>query len=112
MIVSSVNPYCEMAISKEFRARSDSALEPAFDYIMRKGRKLDDQQLSSRLSKAQPQIQRMLADASTRAKAVLTPAQLRMLPVTPTLPGMARPGGAKPGAGGETQMIKIGGGGD
>ena len=100
------------AISKEFRARSDSALEPAFDYIMRKGRKIDDQQLSSRLSKAQPQIQRMLADASTRAKAVLTPAQLRMLPAAPTLPGMPRPGGAKPGAGSETQMIKIGGGGD
>ena len=67
------------AISKEFRAQSDSALEPVFDYIMRKGRKIDDQQLSSRLSKAQPQIQRMLKEADARARALLTPAQIKML---------------------------------
>ena len=71
-------------------------MEPVFDYVMRKGRKIDDSQLSSRLGKAQPVIQRMLADANTRARALLTPAQIRMLPVTPTLPGM--PGGARPGA--------------
>ena len=91
------------AISTEFKARADSAMQPVFDYVIRKGRRIDDQQLSSRLNKAQPQIQRMLVDAQTRAKALLTPAQLRMLPVTPTMPGAPgapgpRPGGAAPGA--------------
>ena len=74
------------AISQEFRARSDSAMEPVFDYVMRKGRKIDDSQLSSRLGKAQPVIQHMLADANLRARALLTPTQIRMLPAAPTLP--------------------------
>jgi hypothetical protein len=98
------------AISHEFRARSDSAMEPVFDYVMRKGRKIDDSQLSSRLGKAQPVIQRMLADANTRAHALLTPAQIRMLPVTPTLPGMNRatpPKADAPGGAG-VRMIKPG----
>ena len=101
------------AISREFRARSDSAMEPVFDYVIRKGRKIDDQQLSSRLSRARPQIQRMLADADTRARALLTPAQIRMLPVTPTLPGgITLPGAARlkadggAGAGTELKVIR------
>ena len=57
------------AISKEFKAKSDSALEPVFEYVLKKGRRIDDQQLSSRLGKAQPQIQRMLLDAQTLAGA-------------------------------------------
>lgn len=86
------------AISAQFRAQSDSALEPVFDYIMKKGRGIDDQQLGSRLSRATPQIQRMLKDADTRARALLTPAQLRMVPATPgTAPSM--PGGIRPPSG-------------
>ncbi|MGH7524016.1 MAG: carboxypeptidase regulatory-like domain-containing protein [Gemmatimonadales bacterium] len=97
------------AISREFRARSDSAMEPVFEYVIRKGRKIDDSQLSSRLSKAQPVIQRMLADANSRARSLLTPAQLRMLPVTPTLPGlnrMAPPKAGAPGVGGDFKVIR------
>ena len=75
------------AISKKFRAQSDSALEPVFDYIMKKGRGVDDGQLGSRLSKATPQIQKMLVDADVRARALLTPAQLRMLPPAPAKAG-------------------------
>jgi hypothetical protein len=70
---------------------------------MKKGRRIDDQQLNSRLSRAQPQIQRMLADANTRARALLTPAQLRMLPATPSMGGLlpgGRPGAAPGGAAG------------
>jgi hypothetical protein len=96
------------AISHEFRARTDSAMEPVFDYVMRKGRKIDDSQLSSRLGKAQPVIQRMLADANARARALLTPAQIRMLPVTPTLPGMPvnRPDKAGTPASGDFKVIR------
>ena len=87
------------AISKQFRAQSDSALEPVFDYIMKKGRGIDDQELGKRLSKATPQVQRMLQDANTRARALLTPAQLRMIPAAAPTPG-AVPGGARPPAAG------------
>jgi hypothetical protein len=87
------------AISKEFRARTDSALDPVLDYVMKKGRKIDDGQLQSRLGKAQPQIQRMLLDAQTRARALLTPAQLQMLPVTKPPAGMNAPAGRPSGAG-------------
>jgi hypothetical protein len=111
------------AISKQFRAQSDSALEPVFDYIMKKGRKIDDQELGSRLSRSTPQIQRMLQAANTRARALLTPAQLRMVPGPPPTPG-TMPGGAKPpaasganGNGGADVIVmpggvvKVGGGG-
>ncbi|MGH7581897.1 MAG: carboxypeptidase regulatory-like domain-containing protein [Gemmatimonadales bacterium] len=84
------------AISAEFRARSDSALEPVLDYVIKKGRRIDDQQLSKRLQRAQPVIHRMLIDADSSARALLTPAQLKMLPPTPTLPGVMMP---RPGAG-------------
>jgi len=105
------------AISAEFRAKADSALEPVFEYIIKKGRKIDDTQLSSRLSKAQPQIQRMLVDANTRARALLTPAQIKMLPVMANIPGLSVPAGGAKGAadksgGGATEvktplMVKI-----
>ena len=94
------------AISKQFRAQSDSALEPVFDYIMKKGRSIDDQQLGSRLNKATPQVQRMLRDANARARALLTPAQLRMIPAAAATPG-ATPGGAKPPAGSGSTMDKV-----
>jgi hypothetical protein len=50
----------------------------------------------------------MLADANTRARALLTPAQLRMLPVTPTLPGMPvnRPDKAGTPASGDFKVIR------
>jgi cellobiose-specific phosphotransferase system component IIB len=106
------------SISKDFRARVDSALDPAMEYVMKKGRKIDDQQLNSRLGRAQPQIQRMLADANTHARALLTPAQLRMLPATP-MPGGLTPRSAPGGSAGSAtsapdgvRAIKIGGGGD
>jgi hypothetical protein len=97
------------SISKELHARVDSALGPALDYVIKKGRKIDDQQLNSRLSRAQPQIQRMLADANTRARALLSPAQLRMLPATPSIGGLlpgGRPGAAPGGAAGGSPTIK------
>ncbi len=85
--------------------------------MLKKGRRIDDAQLSGKLGKAQPQIQRLLLDAQTRARAVLTPAQLRMLPPPTatrpmTMPNGARgamPSGAAPMGG--TTIIKIGPGG-
>ncbi len=107
------------AISKKFRAQSDSALQPVFDYIMQKGRGIDDQQLGSRLQKATPQIQKMLVAADAAARALLTPAQLRMIPAatgtTPASPGAGMQGAPKlPAAGGgsDVQVKKAGGGGD
>ena len=66
-------------------------------------------QLGSRLNKATPQINRMLADADQRARALLTPAQLRMVPAasggkaTPAPPptGAGMPGAPKLPGGGE-----------
>jgi hypothetical protein len=82
------------AISARFRAQSDSLLDPVLDYVMKKGRHIDDGELSGKLGKAQPQIQRLLIDAQTRSRALLTPAQLRMLPP----PASTRPMGMAPGA--------------
>jgi len=94
------------AISARFRAQSDSALDPVFDYVMKKGRGVDDGQLGSRLSKATPQIQRMLVDADAKARAILTPAQLAMIPP----PTGARPAGmGAPGAAGPAPAPKAGG---
>jgi hypothetical protein len=105
------------AISKQFRAQSDSALEPVFDYVMKKGRSIDDQELGSRLNKATPQVQRMLVDANARARALLTPAQLRMIPAAAPTPGAARPPAPGPGAAGAAAtppggtVVKVVGGG-
>ena len=97
------------AISKKFRAQSDSALDPVFDYIIKKGRGVDDGQLGSRLSKATPQIQKMLLDADARARALLTPAQLRMVPAATG----TRPSGAAGAPGrGVTGAPKLPGGSD
>ena len=96
------------AISKRFRAQTDSALEPVFDYIVKKGRNMDDQQFGSRLNKATPVIQRLLKEADFEARSLLTPSQLKMVPPAagpaPTgAPGMARPGSTP---GGEKTDVK------
>jgi hypothetical protein len=103
------------AIGAQFRARADSALEPVIEYALKKGRHIDDGQLNSRLGKATPVITRMSKAADVEARALLTPAQLKMLPVAPT-PGALPGGGMRAPSGGATggmpgaAMPDVGGG--
>lgn len=96
------------AISKKFRAQTDSALEPVFDYIIKKGRNMDDQQFGSRLNKATPVIQRMLKEADFEARSLLTASQLKMVPPAAGTAPTGMPGGARPpAAGGEKMEVKM-----
>jgi hypothetical protein len=87
-------------ISTKVRARIDTLLEPVYDYLLDKGKHADDAQLNSRLRKAQPLVTKMMADEAARARALLTPEQLKKLPASmlPTPPGgkPASGTGAKP----------------
>ena len=69
-----LSPLDEM--SKEYRARADTALAPLTKWVVRKGTRIFDQDLGQHLSAAQSALARVNAAFANRAQAVLTSAQL------------------------------------
>ena len=107
-------------IQADFKIRSDSVLKPLIDYILKKGKKLQDTELNPRMNKLQPQLNKMSLDMTKLAAQVLTPEQRKKLPasalgITP-IPGQGGPVAPPPGAGispqgaQEVRVIHSGGG--
>lgn len=98
-------------LSTTFRRSADSLLQPVVDYVVKKGKRVADQELSPRIAKAQPQIARLIAATSKSALALLTPEQQKKAPQTAApglMPGgraMTPMGAPAPGAGTKVEMM-------
>jgi hypothetical protein len=68
------------SISSEFRARIDTVLAPLAEWIVEHDAHLRDSELTRRLSKYQPRIQRCMLDALAQAVSTLTAEQRKRLP--------------------------------
>jgi Carboxypeptidase regulatory-like domain len=111
------------SIDTRFRQGADSTLGPLIDWVARHGKHIDDNGLSKRLNKARPVLNKLTADLTKEAVAVLTPDQRKKLPLSvlgvPPMPGMRPEGvGAPPTGkplpapgGGDVIFMKGGGGG-
>jgi hypothetical protein len=64
------------ALSSEFDARADTALAPLTRWVLRKGQRVFDQDLSKQLTPAQNALNRLAADYAKKAQGVLTAEQL------------------------------------
>lgn len=67
------------ALSKEYSVRADTALAPLTKWVLKKGRRVFDQDLGQRLSAAQGSLGKLNAEFAKRGQAVLTPAQVTRL---------------------------------
>ena len=100
-------------LSATFTATTDSLLAPVVEYVVKKGKRVTDQDLSPKMSKATQGISRATAEALTKATALLTPGQRALIaPMPGTRPGpmVAPPAGVEAPRGGG-MPIRIGGGG-
>lgn len=100
------------AINAEFTAKTDTLLAPVIEYVLKKGKRVTDQDLSPKMSKATTGISRATAEALTKAMALLTPAQrAKIAPAPGARPGMmAAPQGTGEGPRPGGAPVKIGGG--
>jgi hypothetical protein len=101
------------SIANDFHRTADSLLSPIVAYVVKKGKKVADTDLSPKLAKAQPLIAKAMAAATAKANDLLTPTQKLLMPAS--APATGAPPGAKPGApgaptGGETKPPAAGGG--
>jgi len=67
-------------INTEFRAQVDSALAPLVAYVVSKGTKVQDGDLSDRIAKLQPGLKKIVSKATARVSEVLLPAQRSRFP--------------------------------
>jgi hypothetical protein len=67
------------SLSREFNARADTALVPLTNWVLKKGRRVFDQDLNQRLSPAQAALAKLSVEYSKKAQTVLTSAQLTLL---------------------------------
>jgi hypothetical protein len=63
-------------LSDEFNVRADTALAPLTHWVVRKGQRVFDQDLSKRLTPAQNALNKLTADYAKKAQTVLTAEQL------------------------------------
>jgi hypothetical protein len=101
------------AIANDFHRTADSLLAPIVEYVVKKGKKVADADLSPKLAKAQPLIAKSMGAALGKATDLLTPAQKMLMPAGTPGVGLPAGGPARPGAGGggEKPVIQAGGGG-
>jgi hypothetical protein len=71
------------AISREYDSRADDALRPLRDWLVRKGTRVFDQDLSPKLSQARAALAKVQGEYDKRAKAVLTSEQATRLGMLP-----------------------------
>jgi hypothetical protein len=83
------------SVAADFHRTADSLLAPIVEYVVKKGKKVADTDLSPKLAKAQPLIAKAMAAATVKATEILTPAQKMLMPAA-AAPAAAPPG-AKPG---------------
>jgi hypothetical protein len=67
------------SLSHEFNARADTALTPLTRWVLKKGKRVYDQDLNQRLSPAQSALAKLNAEYSKKAQSVLNPAQVTLL---------------------------------
>jgi hypothetical protein len=72
------------AIGREYNARADTALEPLTKWVVKKGKRIADQDLNQRLTVAQSALAKLNTEYGKKAQGVLTVEQQTRMAPAPT----------------------------